>query len=55
VSPRIYLATAAAALAAGVPAHGAYYDTFVAPEPGERFAAADYRLWVPDGVKYHGG
>ncbi len=32
-------------------AYGEYFDLSVAPQAGEKFKAADYHLWIPDGVK----
>src|SRR4051794_17271437 len=44
------LAVAAAILLAR-PARAAVYEASVPPRPQDKFKSADFRLWVPDGVK----
>lgn len=41
-----------AAFAIALPLHAAMYETSVPPKEGEKYKSADFKIWVPDDVKF---
>src|SRR5688572_31153852 len=33
----------------------AFFETTILPSPGDKFVSAEYRLWIPNGLRYVDG